>query len=160
MFNSFSTPWTVACQAPLSTGFSRQACWSGLSFPPPGDPPDPGTEPMSPALAGRFFYHWATWEALVEVYCFLKNCFIILWFSAYKWCAGKNSLRPMAAMFHPINRTPVSGTKGQLRSYGVANILWKEIMWLDLWSDRWRSRFIHFIFTFHLFLKFHTFFLI
>ena len=47
-------PWTVAHQAPLSLGFSRQEYWSGLPCPPPGDLPDPGTEPMSlmyPALA-------------------------------------------------------------------------------------------------------------
>ena len=44
------TPWTVACQAPLSMGFSRQEYWSGLPFPPPGDLPDPGIEPGSPAL--------------------------------------------------------------------------------------------------------------
>ena len=45
-----ATPWTVACQAPLSMGFSRQECWSGLPFPPPGDLPDPGIELRSPAL--------------------------------------------------------------------------------------------------------------
>ena len=44
------TPWTVACQAPLSMGFSRQAYWSGLPFPSPGDLPYPGIEPGSPAL--------------------------------------------------------------------------------------------------------------
>ena len=43
------TPWTAACQALLSMGFSRQEYWSGLSFPPPGDLPNPGTEPVSPA---------------------------------------------------------------------------------------------------------------
>ena len=43
-------PWTVARQAPLSMGFSRQECWSGLPFPSPGDFPDPGSEPGSPAL--------------------------------------------------------------------------------------------------------------
>ena len=43
----FVTPWTVACQAPLSMEFSRQEYWSGLAFPPPGDLPNPGTEPMS-----------------------------------------------------------------------------------------------------------------
>ena len=42
-------------QAPVSTGFSRQEYWIGLPFPPPGDLPHPGTEPGSPALAGRFF---------------------------------------------------------------------------------------------------------
>ena len=46
----FATPWTVAYQAPLSMGFSRQECWSGLPFPSPGDLPDPGIEPGSPAL--------------------------------------------------------------------------------------------------------------
>ena len=52
------TSWTVACQTPLSMGFSRQECWSGLSCPPPRDLPNTGIEPMSlmsPALAGRFF---------------------------------------------------------------------------------------------------------
>ena len=46
----FSTPWTVAYQAPLSMGFSRQRYWSGLPFPSPGDLPNPGIEPGSPAL--------------------------------------------------------------------------------------------------------------
>ena len=44
------TSWTVAYQAPLSMGFSRQEYWSGLPFPSPGDLPDPGIEPRSPAL--------------------------------------------------------------------------------------------------------------
>ena len=51
------TPWTVACQASLSLGFSRQEYWSGLPFPSPGDHPDPGIKIMSlmspaPALGG------------------------------------------------------------------------------------------------------------
>ena len=52
------TPWTVAYQASLSMGLSRQEYWSGLPFPAPGDLPDPGIEPsspMAPALTGRFF---------------------------------------------------------------------------------------------------------
>ena len=44
------TPWTVAQQAPLSMGFSRQEYWSGLLRPSPGDLPEPGIEPESPAL--------------------------------------------------------------------------------------------------------------
>ena len=51
----FSTPWTVACQAPLSIGFARQEYWSGLPFPSPGNLPDSGIESMSPAWAGMFF---------------------------------------------------------------------------------------------------------
>ena len=61
------TPWTVARQAPLSMGFSRQEYWSGLPFPPSGDLPDPGIKPVSltsPVLAGGFFTTSATWEAL------------------------------------------------------------------------------------------------
>ena len=46
----FATPWTVAYQAPPSMGFSRQECWSGLPFPSPGDLPNPGIKPGSPAL--------------------------------------------------------------------------------------------------------------
>ena len=52
------TPWSVAHQAPLSLEFSRQECWSGLSFPSPGDLSDPAMEPtslVSPELAGGFF---------------------------------------------------------------------------------------------------------
>ena len=57
------TLWTVAHQAPLSMGFSRQEYWSGLPWPPPGDLPNPGIEPttlISPALAGGFFTTSAT----------------------------------------------------------------------------------------------------
>ena len=51
----FATPGTVAHQAPMSMGFSRQEYWSGLPFPSPGDLPDPGIKPGSSALAGGFF---------------------------------------------------------------------------------------------------------
>ena len=46
----FATPWAVACQAPLSMGFSRREYWNGLPFPPPGDLPNPGIKPASKAL--------------------------------------------------------------------------------------------------------------
>ena len=51
----FATLWTVAHQASLSMGFLRQEYWSELPFPSSGDVPDPGVEPASPALTGRFF---------------------------------------------------------------------------------------------------------
>ena len=54
MSDSFATPWTVAPQAPLSMGFSRQEYWSGLSFPPPRDLPDPGIEAAFPTSVGGF----------------------------------------------------------------------------------------------------------
>ena len=59
-------PWTVALQAPLSMGFSRQEYWSGLPCPPSDDLPNPGIEPMSlvsPELASRFFTTSTTWAA-------------------------------------------------------------------------------------------------
>ena len=55
MSNSFVTPWTLTDQAPLSMAFPRQEYWSELPFHSLGDLPDPGIEPMSPALVGRFF---------------------------------------------------------------------------------------------------------
>ena len=68
----FVTLWTVARQAPLSMGLSRQEYWSRLPFPSPGDLPNPGIKPTSltsPALAGRFFTTSAAWEALTEHNC-------------------------------------------------------------------------------------------
>ena len=62
-------PVTVAHQAPLSIGFSRQECWSGLPFPSPGDLPNPGVKPeslASPALTGRFFTNMAHILLLLE----------------------------------------------------------------------------------------------
>ena len=61
--------WTVAHQAPLSMGFSRQEYWSELPLAPPGDLPNPGMEPtslLSPALAGGFFTTSATWETTTK----------------------------------------------------------------------------------------------
>ena len=62
--DSFVTPRTVARQALLFMGLSRQGHWSGLPRPPPGGLPDPGIEPTAwaPALAGRFFTASATWQ--------------------------------------------------------------------------------------------------
>ena len=63
----FAPLWTVAHQAPLSMGFSREGYWSGLPRPPLWDLPNPGIEPksfMSPTLAGGFFTTSITWEAL------------------------------------------------------------------------------------------------
>ena len=51
----FATLWTVARQAPLSMGFFRQEYWSGLPFPPPGNLPNPGNEPVSPTLTSGSF---------------------------------------------------------------------------------------------------------
>ena len=66
MSDSFVTPWTVAPEAPLSTGFPRQECWSRLPCPASGDLPDPGIKPtslMPVALAGGFSTTSTNWEA-------------------------------------------------------------------------------------------------
>ena len=84
------TPWTVACQASLPTEFSRQEYWSGLPRPPPGDLPDPGTQPgsfMSPALAGGLFTTSATWEAQYL-------------------CAAAKSLQSCLTLCNPIDGSP------------------------------------------------------
>ena len=68
--------WTIARQAPLPMGFSRQEYWGGLPCPPPGDLPNPGVEPTSlmvPALAGRFFTTGASWEASQSNIGYLKQ---------------------------------------------------------------------------------------
>ena len=59
----FAAPWTVAHQAPLSMGFSKQEYWSGLPFPSPGDLPDPGIQTQVSCIAGRCFNRWTTREA-------------------------------------------------------------------------------------------------
>ena len=87
------TLWTIACQSPLSLGFSRQECWSGLPCPLLGDLPNPGIGPTSftsPALAGNFFttsatfdcvHHKKLWKILKEMgipehlTCFLRNLY-------------------------------------------------------------------------------------
>ena len=67
----FTILWTVACQAPLSMGFSSQEYWSGFPWLPLGDLPNPGMEPLSLtslALAGRFFFTTsATWKASIYI---------------------------------------------------------------------------------------------
>ena len=74
--DSFSTPWKVACQVPLTMGFSRQEYESGLLFPPPGDHPNPGIEPESPvcpAMAGGLFTTDLTGKPIMEYYSTLKR---------------------------------------------------------------------------------------
>ena len=67
LYLTLYNPWTVACRAPLSMEFPRQEYKSGLSFPHPGDLPDPGIKPESlipsSALADEFFTISTNWEA-------------------------------------------------------------------------------------------------
>ena len=72
-----ATLWTIACQAPLSMGFSRQECWGGLPFLPSGDLPHLGIEPVSPAfsaLAGGLFTTEPPRKPLKSVYTTINPC--------------------------------------------------------------------------------------
>ena len=73
----FVNRWTIALQAPLSMGFSRQEYWNGLLCPPPGNLPEPGIPMslMSPALANGFFTTSTTWEAPGVVMVAVKSGF-------------------------------------------------------------------------------------
>ena len=118
----FVSPWTVAHQAPLSMGFSRQEYWSALPGPPPGDLPDPGIEPVSPALAGGFFTTSATWEAHVLYQSSSKR---ISWtsvtgellnnanppvpFQTYRISASKGIWQPGLSTSHTGNRPTCPG---------------------------------------------------
>ena len=77
MSDSFVTPWTVACQAPLSMGFPRQEDWSGLPFPPPGDLPGLGIELASSVLTDRFFTVEPPGKPHVYVYIIYNLCALI-----------------------------------------------------------------------------------
>ena len=86
----FATLWTVACQAPLS-GFSRQKYCSGLPFPSPGDLPNPGIKPGSPALQTDTFPIWVTREVHSLEGMMLKLKLPILWPPhAKSWLTGKD----------------------------------------------------------------------
>ena len=88
----FATPWTVAHQAPLSMGFSKQKYWSGWPLPSPEDLPNPEIEPtflVSPALAGRFFITSATCEAThthTHTHIYIAICSNMDVLGLCRWC--------------------------------------------------------------------------
>ena len=90
----FVTLWTVAHQAPLSMGFSRQEHWSVLPCPPPRDLPNPGIEPfflMSPALAGGYFTTSTTredWTVHKHLHYFFSFIFISWRLITLQYCSG------------------------------------------------------------------------
>ena len=77
----FVTPWTAACQDPLSMEFSSQDYWSGLPLPTPEDLPDPGIKPKSPALVGGFFTTEppgkSTWNVACVCVCVCCLCVLV-----------------------------------------------------------------------------------
>ena len=80
----FATPRTVAHKAPLSMGFSRQECWSGLPFPSPGDLPNPRDRSWVSCIVGRFFTLWATREDNRGRGCSPKCHILKLWWKNKK----------------------------------------------------------------------------
>ena len=123
-----ANPWTVACQAPLSMGFSRQEHWSGLPFPSPEDLPAPGIEPASltsPSLAGGFFTASAT-----------SRC---IW--RCNWLALCHSPLEKSMATHSSIcawRMPWTGEPGGLQSMGLQRITQD---WSDLASKQAMSHF-------------------
>ena len=71
MSDPFVTPWIVACQAPLPMGLPRQENWSGFSFTSPGDLPELGIKPTSPAFAGGLFAIEPSWRPVKYVWLWL-----------------------------------------------------------------------------------------
>ena len=111
----FVTSWTVIHQAPLSMEFSKQEDWSGLPFPPPRDLPNPGTDPTSPALAGRFLTD--------ESHCIYQS-------SCPSWWVGILSIaHAQAVPCHSSDPHPcVTGQVQVLMSLGCPIPLWQPIL--------------------------------
>jgi len=94
MSYSLRTPWTLARQAPLCMGFSRQEYGNGLPCPPPGHLPDPGIQPislLSPALAGGFFTTSTVWEAPIHLLCICKIIYFNRFFHSLLFCFNYQS---------------------------------------------------------------------
>ena len=87
----FVTSWTIACQAPLSMGFSRQEYWSGLSCPSPGDLADAGNQTLASCTADRFFTLWTSREVYAENHPrWCENAAVIpqVWYNLHFWTAS------------------------------------------------------------------------
>ena len=101
-----ATPWTVACQAPLSMGFPKQRYWSRLPCSPPGDLPNPGIKPASPetpALAGGFFTTSTTGQVWHKDHVNVNSCSTaaLAWRAAKGICMELERWGPILAPRHP-----------------------------------------------------------
>ena len=140
MFDSVQPPWTVANQAPLSMGFSRQGYWSGLPCPPPGDLPDPQTELtslVSPALPGTFFTTSTIWEAHTVLYHPLFLIFIFL--------AMPHSMRDLSSWTRMEPRSPgveTESLKVLFHSWGNLTSTWQleGKLWNPSFTNQGKSR--------------------
>ena len=132
----FVSLWTVACQAPLSIGFSRQEYWSGLPCPPPGDLPNPGIEPVSllfPELAGGFLPLVPPGKPIQSICSFKINSF---------YC---KKLRPKegATLIAQSIKKLLAMQKIWVRSLGWGDPLYKEmathssiLAWRIAWTEK------------------------
>ena len=119
---TLATLWTIACQAPLSTGFSRQEYWCGLPFSPPGDLPNPGIEPGFPALQED----WAILNCKDQNYKIFRKKL------GFWLCNSYLDMIPMAQatktkQFLRVLKTTISYTsKHQFSCSVVSNSLWPQ----------------------------------
>ena len=153
----FETPWTVARQSPLSTGFPRQESWSGLPFPPPGDLPNPEMEPESPVLEvdslplshPEALYSYRKKEKKVKSlscvqlfetpmdYCSLPGSSVrgILQARILEWVAipfsrGTSRPRDQTRVSHITDRRFTVWATKEATSYRRNNIWWKHREWV------------------------------
>ena len=122
------TPWTIARQAPLSMGFSKQEYWSELLFPSPGDLPNPEIKPGSPALQGRFCllccYFLQSWAALCNpMDCSPPGSSVhgILQVRILEWVAMPSSRRSS----QPRDRTQMSHVSCIGSRFFTTSSIWK-----------------------------------
>ena len=123
----FVTPWTVASQTPLSMEVSRQEYWSGLPFPSPGNLPDPGIKPASPAspaLAGGFFTTAPAGKPLT----YTKRVLTTIFWSWYLVKSGLRSPKSIISQLHSLHLFPYSFIQQILSStyYVPGNVLGSE----------------------------------
>ena len=132
---TLATPWTVAYQAPLSKGFTKQEYWSGLPFPSPGDLPDQGREDRVSCIAGRFFTNWAMREVHLFKYLLIYladgwNLFgwcLVYTLNTYSFCqsyfnkAGKNAYIQKCALISYVAGMNVKWCTHFGKRYGTSS---------------------------------------
>ena len=119
----FCNPWTVACQAPPSMGFSKQEYWNGLPFPSPGDLPDQGIEPKSPIF----------WEDSLSaepqgkpIYTYT---YILTYFFSWWWLSGKECRRCGDTGSGPEVEDPLEEGNGNPLQYSCLGNLMDRGAW-------------------------------
>ena len=141
---TLATPWTVACQAPLSMGFSRQEYWSGLQYPSPGDLPKPGIEPGShawhadflptelwgkPQTIRKHMVIFGYWTCLIP----LNNSSNLCPVSIIKWTLQMEAKRRTCSRSHKLKRSIWIWPKGTASSSDTCKLRYA----LNLCIGRW-----------------------